>query len=347
MRDEGLLIRKRGGPGQTATQWFAIKGKMLFDTAAENTIERGQVVDFPMRRRRIGKSQDRQDSAGLERQDSAGLERQDSACLDRQDSANKPFEQHPFEQHPIEPPLSPKSQNATAELATGSDDGVLPDHHACGETARSLARKEVETVLNGEIVGPVTFSDFWNGSRRRSDNKDKPGPARKAFEMLSTEERQEITALLDRDGEIDLGGEWSCIWLRTRAWREAQLRKSGIAGVFEALRPRPGSREDRQEMTANSRRQFREWAWREDSATGDNNTLVAAQLGYGIASCPPGQYPIIEHTRAFEEWCQHYRRNRRVPPLAIDIVDQHGKRSRGFYKPTPYPPDDDDDGVSV
>lgn len=66
-----------------------------------------------------------------------------------------------------------------------------------------------ETVLDGEIVGPISFSDFWNGSRRHSDNKDKVGPARKAFEALSEEERQEISALLDRDGEIDLGGEWT------------------------------------------------------------------------------------------------------------------------------------------
>jgi hypothetical protein len=207
----------------------------------------------------------------------------------------------------------------------------------------SLATK-VDTVLDGEIVYPISFSDFWNGSRRHSDNKDKPGPARKAFDALSQEERQEITILLERDGEIDLGGEWSCIWLKARAWREAPLRRSGIAGLFQDLRPRPGSREDRQERTANARRQFREWVQREDADTG-NNTAVAVTLGNGIAGCPPGHYPIVEHTRPFEEWCQHYRRNHRVPPLAMDIVDQDGRRRRGFYMPTPFPPSDDGGSV--
>jgi hypothetical protein len=228
----------------------------------------------------------------------------------------------------------------------GDDVSTTCKQEASGNTSRSLARKEVEAVLNGEIVQPLSFSEFWNGSRRRSDAKDKPGPARKAFEMLSAEERQEIGALLDRDGEIDLGGEWACVWLRARAWREAPLRKSGITGFFDSLRPRAGSREDRQEQTTVARRALREWAWREDLAI-ENNTQVGAPLGYGVASCPPGHYPIVEHTRAFAEWCQHYRRHRRVPPMSIDIVDQDGKRCRGFYMLTPYPPDDDGDGGSV
>jgi hypothetical protein len=229
--------------------------------------------------------------------------------------------------HPPEAPLS--ADPPPSDI--GDDVSPTCETGASGTTSRSLATKEVDTVLDGEIIGPISFSDFWNGSRRHSDNKDKPGPARKAFEALSEEERQEISALLDRDGEIDLGGEWACLWLKARAWREAPLRKSGINGFFDA--PRPGSREDRLEQTTLARRRFREWAH-----SPDDPTNVAARRD---AQREPEQYPVIEHTRAFEEWCRHFRRHHRVPPLAMDIVDQDGKRRRGFYMPSPTPPDDD------
>jgi hypothetical protein len=75
MRDEGLLIRKRGGPGQTATQWFAIDGKALFETTPENASERGEVVDFPVRSRRKDKPQDRPKMATLDRPKMATLDR--------------------------------------------------------------------------------------------------------------------------------------------------------------------------------------------------------------------------------------------------------------------------------
>jgi hypothetical protein len=243
--------------------------------------------------------------------------------------------------HELNSPQSPEARLSADPPPSDVGDDVSPtcETGASGTTSRSLSTKEVDTVLDGEIVYPISFSTFWNGSRRHSDNKDKPGPARKAFDALSEEERQEITVLLDRDGEIDLGGEWSCIWLKARAWREPALHKSGIAGVFDRLRPRPGSREDRQEQTTLSRREFREH-WQSLDA---DDPIVAGMANVAArrdAQREPEQYAVIEHTRAFDEWCQHFRRNHRVPPLAMDIVDQDGKRRRGWYMPTPYPPDD-------
>jgi hypothetical protein len=122
MRDEGLLIRKRGLPGQTATWWFAINGKLLFETASGNTAEHGQVVDVPAHYRRNRKRSERQDSAGLERQDSAA----------------KLLEENLFERDPLEPPITPACGDAE-RLVTGSGDS------GCGgETLGSLAIKEVE-----------------------------------------------------------------------------------------------------------------------------------------------------------------------------------------------------------
>jgi hypothetical protein len=223
-------------------------------------------------------------------------------------------------------------------------DGVSPTFEtgASGTTSRSLSTKGAETVLDGEIIEPATFSEFWNRSRRHSDSRDKPGPARKAFEMLSDEERQEITERLDRDGEIDLGGEWTCLWLKARAWHEAPLRKSGVAGALDALRrPRSGSREDRQEQTTLARRRFRGFAQSQDVHDDSDLAGMGHIAARRDAQREPEQYPVIEGTRAFDEWCQHYRFSRRVPPLTMDLVGPSGQRFRGFYMPTPYPPKED------
>jgi hypothetical protein len=52
---------------------------------------------------------------------------------------------------------------------------------------------------------------------------------------------------------------------------------------------------------------------------------------------PAGQFPVIEGSRNFFAWNDHYRRVGRIPPFVMAIV-ANGKPARGYYAPSMFPP---------
>lgn len=60
-----------------------------------------------------------------------------------------------------------------------------------------------------------------------------------------------------------------------------------------------------------------------------------------IAAAPPPEralgIPIVEGTRAYYAWLQHFRAGRRIAPFVMSIVAD-GKPARGFYRPSLFPP---------
>lgn len=53
---------------------------------------------------------------------------------------------------------------------------------------------------------------------------------------------------------------------------------------------------------------------------------------------PDGMKPIIQGSRAFDAWNNHYRNVLRRPPPFIMSIIADGKPARGFYEPTLFPP---------
>jgi hypothetical protein len=51
--------------------------------------------------------------------------------------------------------------------------------------------------------------------------------------------------------------------------------------------------------------------------------------------------PIIEGSKAFHAWCGHLRARRQITPF-IQTIIVNGKELRGFYRPTLFPPADED-----
>lgn len=75
-------------------------------------------------------------------------------------------------------------------------------------------------------VREVSFADFWDASRGNSARNDKVGPARAQWLKLPLADRCEIESLV-KEGAIDLKGQWTSVWLKSRCWRERALKPSG------------------------------------------------------------------------------------------------------------------------
>jgi hypothetical protein len=209
------------------------------------------------------------------------------------------------ELNPPEPPtahVDPVERNTIDR--TGNAALPTSEPSTSGETANGLP-------IEGEILGraDISFPRFWNHSRLRSHPKDSPGPARKRWEALSEADRSEIAARLERDGEIDLGLMWTCVWLDHRCWREEPLRRSGTAGILDRL--------------------------------GRLDLRPLSPSPPALTRPPDGNFAVVEHTRAFEEWCQYLRQRRIIVPLVSSIVDENGKKVQGFYCRSPRPPDEE------
>jgi hypothetical protein len=243
--------------------------------------------------------------------------RQNPAGQDRQNPADYPLESDPLESDPLESTSSLSSKRPREKLIEDNDEGDPIEHNTIDRIGKAvLPRSEpgasAETAsglpMDGEVLPPanISFPRFWNHSRRRSHPKDSPGPARKRWEVLSEADRSEIAALLDRDGEINLGLMWTCVWLDHRCWREEPLRRSGTAGALDRL-----------------------------------GRFEPLPLSLPASTRPPeGHYAIREHTEAFNEWCRYLRQHRIIVPFVSSIVDENGKRVQGFYRRSPRPPDE-------
>jgi hypothetical protein len=138
-----------------------------------------------------------------------------------------------------------------------------------------------------------------------------------AWNKLDRMDRRSIAEIILRDGSIETGGTWASTWLNTRAW---ELPAATVTGSRDTRAPRPGSREDRQERTANARRELREAAYRHDADAEDREV---AAMRKNARSGPPMLVPYSD------EW--HAERARRVARSEpTHLMDDWAKRGMGW-----------------
>jgi hypothetical protein len=124
----------------------------------------------------------------FDRQRDSALDRQQAAALDRQQAAAKPSELKPTEQE--SPPT--------------------PSHRA----------DVIDLVAERRVRRPaITGYEFLDSCHRVKGCRT--GPALAEWSRLSTEDRQAIWRIIERDGAIDLEGldMWAFTYLKSRTWK--------------------------------------------------------------------------------------------------------------------------------
>lgn len=191
----GLLDRKRGGPGRTASWRFCVNGKPIFrpDAFLLDTI------------------------APIEKQQHSAQERQDLSGLERQDLSDKPSELHPIE-HDLSPssPTTHHAEPKDREEATGLENNPV----ALLDTGIDACPRRHASPCVG-----IPFDEFWLAVGR----KGKQGPARSEWRKLTAAEQ---SAVMDRLAIQHIGDCWACVWLKDRGWEEELPKRSAL---FDAL----------------------------------------------------------------------------------------------------------------
>jgi hypothetical protein len=265
---DGLLACKRGGPGRTASWTFCFKSTPIFG---------GEPRDAPA-------------TPPVESIATAAQDRKSASDLDRKSASDKPSELDPDIERKPPPTPTPESTNVVRLAPTTTPKPETAERPKRGQptkkesiidhserVAKQPQVNENESSippLEAEVLGPeneMTFDEFWDAGGRVGF----PGPALRKWMKLSKRDRLAISERAARDGGIHLEGVWASTWIDGRRWEAPSLGRGGIDGALDQLResiaadessqrpraPRPGSREDRQERTANARREFREAAY--------------------------------------------------------------------------------------
>jgi hypothetical protein len=74
----------------------------------------------------------------------------------------------------------------------------------------------------------------------------------------------------------------------------------------------------------------------------DRQTQARKAASDADAAARTNGVPVIEGSKAFLAWCAYLRRQRQVIPFTMSIQVDDGKWARGFYRPTLFPPRQDE-----